>query len=553
MAPSLRELLNEPFGPYTDSEVLAETLKSTRTKMLGLHRVFLSCRGEPTGLTNCEPSQHEFNTGNAQIDVEGTLFIRKLEWLSPEGKDLVQDDLQDRHPSLASMTLRNLYGRSSTSKPLGVKVRIRAVKNMTAVYLLSVEVPFGLFIKTEDRYRGYEICSMDPVTYQLSALYLSRYRTLRVIKDIVKYDTEQSEEPTPPKHRHPNWFASMYLRRFRRAEEDAVAVHLSSDSEHETDSEAEAESHTVRPRIVRPLLHQSRAEILLMFAKHVEWLVEQQRRRKQDRYFDWGNWIFIVKHARRRARGDEDALLAQFTTVEDEDEDEDEDEGEQEMQVDDDAVSYRSSSPPVLGRPALKRKAITPARSTTVYSSSSVRQRTPSPLGSPPASLPGPGGLDDLLDKHDVDFSDPSDSDSDWSDSDASLASRPPTPPPPVLLKRIPYVLLHPPKLPKYSFKWDCPVDGCSYSTDLLRPTEEEWKYVPAYGKEKFGDVKKWSSADGWVQQYFDRVVARHYKEHFDELGIDARLDGKAVRFGWANLPPRPRVEKQPVKPEAGP
>lgn len=197
---------------------------------------------------------------------------------------------------------------------------------------------------------------MDAITYRLSHLYLSRYRSLRVLQDVVKYDSEHSDGPTPQELRNPKWFAAVYFRMLRHAlQDESAAIHLSSDSE-QSDSEDEFDTRPVRPNVRRPLHHHTCAEILVLFAKHAEWLVEdQRRRRKGQRYFDldvWQNWVFTVRNARHRAHGNEDAFLAQFADNE-ESEEEAENDGRS-MEVDDDMVSRRGS-PRFVG--AVKRKA----------------------------------------------------------------------------------------------------------------------------------------------------------------------------------------------------
>lgn len=79
----------------------------------------------------------EYITGNHRVTIEGTLVVKKLAWLSPEGRELIQEDLQDRDRSLATMTLHNLYGSSKPSTPLAVKIRLRATKNMAASFFHS--------------------------------------------------------------------------------------------------------------------------------------------------------------------------------------------------------------------------------------------------------------------------------------------------------------------------------------------------------------------------------------------------------------------------------
>lgn len=198
---------------------------------------------------------------------------------------------------------------------------------------------------------------MDAVTYRLSHLYLSRYRALRVLKDIVAYDSELSERPTPQLERTPQWFAAMYLRRLGHLEQDSPAVHLSSDSDYDSDSEADApEEHKVRPVILRPLQHHTRAEILSLLAKHANWLIKDQNRvlHKGKRCFDvdvWQNWYRSVRRAKLHTH-DADALLAFFAKYVQDDDDADDEEDENLMDVDED-VAGPSRASTVTG----KRKA----------------------------------------------------------------------------------------------------------------------------------------------------------------------------------------------------
>lgn len=181
---------------------------------------------------------------------------------------------------------------------------------------------------------------MNPITYRLSHLYLSRYRTLRVIRDIATSD-KNSEGPTPQKSRTPRWFAAMYLRRFEYLEENTPAVHLSSDSD--SDEEEDDRMRLVRPELLRPLYHNSLEEVLILFAKHLQWLLQDQRQRRRNyRYFDvdvWQKWANMIR------RGDEDAMLAHLADDGEEEEVtideqqqgpaiEDDQHSEQEMQLD---------------------------------------------------------------------------------------------------------------------------------------------------------------------------------------------------------------------------
>ncbi|KAI0797743.1 hypothetical protein C8Q75DRAFT_887201 [Abortiporus biennis] len=515
MPQTLRQLLEEPFGPFLDSDVLSENLKSTRTKLLELSNVVLYKRGRVTGLTFCERYQPEYDgLGSDDVQIEGTLTILKLDWLSSSGKDQVEDLLRARDGLNSKITLEGLYGRGRhANSTLFVKIRLQCTKSMAAVYLHSKHIPNGLFMKTIDRDRYYEIVSMRQDTYISSQLYLSRYKALRVIKDIVQFDSKHSESPTPLKERSPTWFVHMYRRymHHRRKTGDS-AVHLSSDSSEDDDER----TYPTRPTLNGAIRHRTGRDILALFTKHIQWLISDQRGRRhiQDRYFDPDEWL-VFSRIRNRTYEDLDIDMDTFL-----------DDGDIEYEStppedDDHASTDTGPSDKAKG----KRKAGTRFSSREESGISTTPGRSASP------NFERSSSVEFDRRSYDSDFSEASTAN--WSDSsENSLPSRPPTPPTPTLAKDIPLVFLHPPCLPRFSFTWMCPVDGCAYEIDLLNLSEENSREVH---EDDLRRIKRggWTLQDEWLQNCFGWMVSVHWSEHLENRGIIIEEDGGIGKPRW--------------------
>ena len=122
-------------------------------------------------------------------------------------------------------------------------------------------------------------------------------------------------------------------------------------------------------------------------------------------------------------------------------------------------------------------------------------------------------------------------------DSDFSRSSSSDAPevedftPDPELVALVPACFWHPPVLPAAGFMWHCPVTACTYSMDLLRPTNDDVEGLP--GKEvNHLRAKQWTSRhDDRVMEDFYRMVSRHWCSHLDKDGIQVKHSNTKVFF----------------------
>ena len=139
--------------------------------------------------------------------------------------------------------------------------------------------------------------SLKEPTFQESRKFLGRYRYLRVLRDILDYDqkSRRAKEPILQADRTPAWFARLYIRQTKKLNGNAEpSVHLSSDS---GDSEDGSDfEHLIEPYQIRSLRHRHKPDVLRLFRKHADWLINDQKNRyhKQKRLFDpavWKHWL----------------------------------------------------------------------------------------------------------------------------------------------------------------------------------------------------------------------------------------------------------------------
>ncbi|CAL1695800.1 unnamed protein product [Somion occarium] len=516
---SLSALLKEPFGPFRDSDILDSNLKSTRRKVLSLRSMVLSTKKDIVGLDTTEPFQPE-SAQYKKVEVSGVLEILDLGWLSESGRRRVVQKVRERDGSNSTLTLEAIYGTRTSRRNgrpgLTVKVTIKAVKNMTAGYLTTSDLPNGLFIKTVDR-----IISMDDQTFQKSHKFLGRYRALRVLNDIIKYDEENSSEPTPQSDRTPLWFAKLYTRRMREINtQNDFAIHLSSDSsDYESSSGSPADidqrDRHIKPYRVRALRHELPRDILPLLRRHASWLIQDQEDRvhKRKRKFDpavWRRWL---------NRGEDADML-----VADEDEEAT------------DVTTNRKG----------KRKATEVDSEPIGGSSRRVRPddshpKTPTP---PPEEV-----IPDEEDarSYDSDFS--PESTPDWNpSSEASYPSRPATPDSPTLIQKvrdIGTILYHDPDPPDSSMKWWCPVKTCNYMINLLDLTEENTRPLDQETIDRL-KARRWYLRMGWVMDAWKIMARAHYDDHLHRVGVRMTWDKfKRVRLSYVSNVQQPLDDGQ--------
>lgn len=158
---SILGLLEEPFGPYSDDQILSPSFH-TIAVIPSLTTIKMWCGDDCVGhvclmdvlyfmlisLSNCSfdetevlvKAEHGSRISQHPVHIYGDLTIQSLNWLSDQGKQQLQRDLRKRdkkqHGSkfISGLTLESLYGRSK-DEGSRITVRIKFDKNMNAEFL----------------------------------------------------------------------------------------------------------------------------------------------------------------------------------------------------------------------------------------------------------------------------------------------------------------------------------------------------------------------------------------------------------------------------------
>ncbi|OSD03420.1 hypothetical protein PYCCODRAFT_1476830 [Trametes coccinea BRFM310] len=558
---TLRELVEEPFGPYREEHVLTAACKGTTVKHpVSLRRLILECDRKYTGLDESEPCQpgHDQNHfADHQVRFRGILEIQSLSWLTDVAIEAIEQELRARdvrvrtaqgaQASSSSLSLRRMYDPTPgfNGGQLKIKVEIQGVKHLPAVYLTSTYVPNGLLIVSQGQNRRYAVDTMHILSYKRSALYLSRYRVMQVLKDLLALDARSNHwtnNKTPLAVRTPDWFVDLYLTHMAYAGKARRhrPVYDSDDSDIEPGSAGRlrrGREHTLR--------HVSRAEILSLFAMHAEWLVQQVANMRMNKWLDvdvWKAWLVTVRYMRKQAAREGSTWgVWEGAEVSLDDEDDDEVPVVAPPASRAKAIQRTRTSPASLGpsstrrslprskkrgsatRPASRASGSTSAssRSTPAFAGRSALHRSPSPDLTAPRSY------------YDPDFSPASTPPGSPSSSSSGLPSRSPSPVDPDLAARIHSDFFVPPQ-PNAALKWVCPVAGCNYLIDLLDLTEENLDNEEITEDEKRRlRAKTWNVREDFVRESFGYMVDKHFYQHLDEWDIKLEWDGKRAEASW--------------------
>ncbi|KAG6842219.1 hypothetical protein C0991_000189 [Blastosporella zonata] len=152
----------------------------------------------------------------------GILEIKTLGWLSPQGKKILQDDLQRLgYPLDLATRYRNPRFK--------VSVWIQCVKNMPVRFLSEAMLNNIALI-------------LELITLNSSRNFLTRYRLWALLDDLI---IQSGTPPTRIEERTIDWLVKQYLHRLQRKSNGRFARHV------------------------------SRAEIIGMFAAHADWILAQ--------------------------------------------------------------------------------------------------------------------------------------------------------------------------------------------------------------------------------------------------------------------------------------
>ncbi|KAF8898756.1 hypothetical protein BD779DRAFT_1666546 [Infundibulicybe gibba] len=268
----LEKLLKEPFGPYSDVELLSGVLPSKGRNIGRLRNVWMTCNGRSIGFDESEfianPPQNS-RVAKYSVHFYGILTIETLEWLTQDGYKWLEADLRERDQEartsthISGLTLKQLYGfRAGEGTKLSVYIHCE--KNLLAEFMTSNSFPNSFLIHAKERNRMFNIRSLCAQTLSQSRNFLSRFRLWAVIKEINKAD----DYKTPLHKRTIDYLVDNYLTRFRTKEHNQRIIF-----DPLFDSDVDEEGITKRPRTLR---HIPRAQVIGMFAAQAEWLLAYQ-------------------------------------------------------------------------------------------------------------------------------------------------------------------------------------------------------------------------------------------------------------------------------------
>ncbi|KAJ7112436.1 hypothetical protein C8R43DRAFT_152254 [Mycena crocata] len=265
MAPNMKELLQEPFGPYPDSVMLDSRYQPKGTNLPQLRRLKLLREGKVIGLDESERYLDPPPTASRPVVFLGVLIIEDLKWLSSTGRALLESDLNERDATwpgqrFTDNSKKTTKGRELTlgvtyRKGLKITVWVRCEKETPAMFRTADAYPNSLLLNSEDEHRCYEILSMDHPIYDLSRNFLERYRLVALIKEIMA----NPEYNLTPNCAEVDILVEAYLRRYKEDKEWSHSIIFAN------------------PSIAAPeeplLRHVPHAEVRGIFAAHSAWLL----------------------------------------------------------------------------------------------------------------------------------------------------------------------------------------------------------------------------------------------------------------------------------------
>lgn len=514
----LRELLQQPLGPYHDKDVLNEECRPPGQPKLFLYSFVLEHDGLVIGLDQSETPLEGRVEDHRKFRFRGTLKIGDPDWLSDWGVKLVEAELDLRWSEWTlregvrrgpPLTLKGLYDngqlkysgseRGDSGDDCELLLRIQGERGQPAVFMRADPAKDGLLWTSKDRFRQYEVLTMDVATYSFSENFFWRYRLLALMKEIVDRYRYVSIES-----RDPEWFVDKYIQDFAYPEGDKHprVIYDSADSDMD-------EEHV--PRTPRHPLRVHKSEILGLFAAHAEWLVTNEVARR-NKIFDvkvWDKFRKRMKKERREAARNGVVWgwpIGQESRVEDPI-------SSASSEEDEDNIVKRN---PVIGKPTpLVQRKLEIARKKRL----NTRRRIESSVSESESDLQGHAYASDFS----------GDSDSPWEPEEFPTADK-------EVLRLVPWQFTVPPDPPDATGRWQCPLPSCQYKIDLRHLTEENKRDVD-------DRIIRHLMRKEWQNVYMDNVVVRgflqmvrnHYDGHLVEFGVKIVREGSRERLERIN------------------
>ncbi|KAF8641109.1 hypothetical protein AX17_000752 [Amanita inopinata Kibby_2008] len=495
-----RELVDEPFGPYRDEEILNKSFPP-RHFVPTLETLMLECGDTPIGFDDSEfilpPPEHSWIAQNP-VQFSGILRIESLDWLSPGGKQRLEAELRERdielhrHLTTSPLSLAGVYGNGKATKHSTIRVIINCVKCMFVEYMTSNKHPNSFLIHSAARNdknhtQMYHVASLDTLTFQKSQNFIARYRLWALIKAIIETDPDR----TPLEKRTIDWLANEYLTRIGPTRDELRLP--------DSDTDRQGEKNTKRY-----LRHVSRSEVKGHFAAQAEWLLAQQlapthRNLWKINIKKWIKFCMQVRRAREEALRNNSQWGLPF--------------GMQEVRDVPLAVQLSEYG----GTRKFWEQKLQNIKD-KVKSRRQLQRQMASDSEEEEATL-GQRVEAAVTFHYDSDFSEASTPPGTDSEDEHAYA-------PPELVARVPRFCWFPPEMASGSFSWDCP--GCSYSIDFLNLKPKDLEVLP-HELAEFMERKCWKSIhDDDFQSAFIMTVSQHYTWHMRRNGVElVRRDGK--------------------------
>ncbi|KAI6004264.1 hypothetical protein EDD15DRAFT_2360562 [Pisolithus albus] len=501
----LRELLQQPLGPYHDKDVLNEECRPPGQSKLFLYSFVLEHTGLVVGLDESEKPLEGQVEDHRKFRFRGTLKIGDPDWLSDWGVKLVETELDLRWSEWTlregvrrgpPLTLKELYDngqlkysgseRGDSGDDCELLLRIQGERGQPAVFMRADPAKDGLLWTSKDRFRQYEVLTMDVATYSFSENFFWRYRLLALMKEI-----------------NGSWTSTSRILLIRRGINIRRVIYDSADSDMD-------EERT--PRTPRQPLRVHKSEILGVFAAHAEWLVTNEVARR-NKIFDvkvWDRFRKRVKKERREAARNGVVWgwpIGQEPLVEDPI-------SSASSEEDEDNIVERN---PVIGKPTpLIQRKLEIARKKRL----NTRRRIESSVSESESDVQGHAYASDFS----------GDSDSPWEPEEFPTADK-------EVLRLVPWQFTIPPDA---TGRWQCPLPSCQYKIDLRHLTEENKRDVDDRII-RYLMRKEWQNVymDDAVVRGFLQMVRNHYDSHLVEFGVKIVKEGSRERLERINPLPQ--------------
>ncbi|KIL60135.1 hypothetical protein M378DRAFT_14316 [Amanita muscaria Koide BX008] len=428
-----RDLVDEPYGPY--SEDIFHQYFPVPGFVPSLQLLTLECK-----------YLHRIN--KYPVKFYGLLKIESLDWLSDEGKQLLEAEYRKRDERLhavrkSELTLETLYG-DAKGRGSQISVFISSEKTLAAEYMTSERHRNSFLIHSHTcdargHNRLYKVLTLEDETAIKSRNFIARFSQWACINKLIELDGGA----TPIQDRTIDWIITRYIYGCQNSDDPAFRsiVDWTRDvSSDEEDVNMDGEN-TINVSYRRHERHIPRSEVESSFASQCEWLLHTSLRPSpaRTRAVQNGYRAGLPHGVHEVDQSPLPVRLAKFGGT---------------------AEIWENK---------LKNLEI---NWLTFVNKQDARNETDDSYGEDEPDLiarPAQQPIEEPF-HYDEDFSEPSTPGDINSDDEIPHA-------PPEVVSRIPYFVWCTPQVLPGRFKWDCP--GCDHTIDLLNLEQEQLELLP--------------------------------------------------------------------------